>query len=176
LQHEISLQILKLIKHENTQFREFSASCSSFHLLSFLACFTGLQAQPRQLMIGKVTEAGLQEAVPFANIALFDSAGMTLVAGAISDMDGLFVINGDAIGCHSLRVSALGFATLNLPVEIVEEAAVDLGELFLTSTDIILDGVVVIGERIKATAGTDKTTFNINKKNAGCLQHRRRCA
>ncbi len=135
-----------------------------FSMVIIIGCSIGLQAQPRQLVIGKVTESDLQEAVPFANIALFDSTGMNLVAGAISDMDGLFVVTGDAAGCHSLRVSAVGYTTLNLPVEIVEKAAVDLGELFLTSTEISLEGVEVVGERMKATAGTDKTTFNINKK------------
>lgn len=125
---------------------------------------TNVTAQAGASIAGTIKEAGSSEAVPFANIALFDSTGAKLVGGAMSDLNGEFVIKGANAGTHHVRISAIGFETLFLEIEVERDTQVKLGEIILFTTDITIEGVVIVGERVKAMSGADKTIFNVSRK------------
>ncbi len=121
-------------------------------------------AQTGTSITGTINETGSGEAVPFANIALFDSSGATMEGGSISDLNGDFIIKGVNSGIHNLRISAVGFETLFFEIEVESDTHVNLGEIMLHATEIAIEGVVIVGARVKAMSGADKTTYNVNRK------------
>jgi outer membrane receptor protein involved in Fe transport len=123
-----------------------------------------LLAQAGQKITGTLFETESKVAIPFANVAVFDSTGITLINGSISDMNGDFAISGMSAGYYNLRISAVGFETLFVSVELENETGRNLGEIMLSATEISIEGIIVVGERVKAMTGANKTAYNVSRK------------
>lgn len=128
-----------------------------------MGLFATLHAQQKQLT-GTITVRGSNQAIPFANVALYDTTDSTMISGTISNFDGKFNISPVAVGSYSLRISVIGYEPMTKLIEVSDTSDNNTGIIFLQKKVVRLEEVEVVGERIKAKSETDKTTFFINKK------------
>lgn len=115
---------------------------SILQLLIWVAVFivTALPAAAQSLVAvsGTVRDAGTGESLPYASVRI-DSLGI----GAATNLDGRFSLLGVPTGRHSLRVSYIGFQTLDLEIDVtagmdplliaLEPVAGTLGEVMVTA-------------------------------------------
>jgi hypothetical protein len=113
---------------------------------------------------GKLFDQKNNQAVPYANVALYEMPDSLLVNGAMSDTSGQFVIKPVPNGNYRMIISQLGYQPVSENVEITDGHSFDSGILYLTENFIRLDEAVVVGERMKAKAENGKTSFFITKK------------
>jgi hypothetical protein len=133
-------------------------------IVIFLIISNSLHAQTGQTVSGTIKKATTGEPIPFANIALLNATDSTMAGGSISDIKGVFVIDRIIGENYRLRLSAVGFETLFMELNLKNEPGADLGEIVLRPTKIAIEGVEIVGERIKAMNKADKTVFNVNSK------------
>ena len=130
-----------------------------------IGLFVTLHAQEKQRFItGTITGQESNQAVPFANVALYDVTDSALISGTMSNIDGKFNISPVAIGSYSLRISVVGYEPFTKPIKISSTGNNNTGIICLKKKVANLEEVTVVGERIKAKSDVDKTTFFINKK------------
>ncbi len=129
-----------------------------------IGIFTTLHAQQKQFIKGTITGQKSSQAIPFANVALYDTTDSTLISGTISNFDGKFDISPVAVGSYSLRISVIGYEPMTKLIEVSDTSDNNTGIICLQKKAVNLEEVTIVGERIKAKSETDKTTFFINKK------------
>jgi|GEM_PF-422487 len=125
--------------------------------------FAPLQAQANRIISGEIIEQQSGQAVPFANLALFEAEGSKLISGGTTNMDGRFEIEYNSSGNCQLRISAVGYKTIYKDIELKNDNPLALGTIYLDIEEINLAGVVVAAERIKAISGMEKTTYMVNR-------------
>jgi len=108
------------------------------------------------------------EAVPFANVALYTSSDSTLLMGTATDQNGDFEIVARP-GDYYLKVSFLSFKTTIKGQLKLGREGLSLGPIMLQSNAELLDEVEVTAERSQMELKLDKRVFNIQKDlaNAG---------
>lgn len=127
-----------------------------FALWTISIAFAGTTGNLR----GKVTDVQTGEALPGVNVLIVGSG-----RGGVTDVKGEYLVTGIAPGRFTLRVSAVGYKTIEAKnIEIlVDETTVY--NVRLASEDIELEGVTVEGKRplidVKKTASDQ--TFNRDK-------------
>lgn len=106
--------------------------------------------------------------LPFGNAAVYAPSDSGLVSGAVSDEEGKFVISLKP-GTYYMKVSSLSFEEKEIPNLEIKNQDVDLGNITLTSSDKILEEVVVQGQKSQLELSLDKKVFNVGQDlaNAG---------
>ncbi len=109
---------------------------------------------------GKVTDVSTGEALPGVNILLVGSG-----RGGTSNSAGEFLVTGVAPGKYTLRISSIGYKSLEAKNILIEVDETTVYNVKLASEDIELEGVTVEGKRplidVKKTASDQ--TFNRDK-------------
>ncbi len=119
---------------------------------------------------GKIVDSDSGEALVGASVYISDAA-----LGTITDIDGMFQINGVANGDHSLEISYIGYETMKTMVS-VSGGTVDLGMLSLRTGGMGLDEVVVTGvmdivmDRRTPVAVSTITASEIQAKTVGNVE------
>jgi hypothetical protein len=119
-------------------------------------------AQTGYTISGEIISVENNEAVAFANVALFDSTRTQVIDGAAGNETGNFILNDVAPGTYQIQVSALGFESWTKRVEM--RGNMNLGAVSLLNSNVQLKNIDVVAERIKAKPSPDKTTFFVNRK------------
>jgi hypothetical protein len=126
-----------------------------------LFSFGTLQAQNTLSIRGQVKDEQNQ-ALPFANIALYRQADSSFISGTISDQEGNFMLAHSSQGHYYLTVSFVGYEPRIRELELQTRESTDLGTIRLMEETVELTEAVVTAERIKARKETDRTTFFVN--------------
>ena len=109
---------------------------------------------------GKVTDVSNGDALPGVNILLVGSG-----RGGTSNSNGEFLVTGIAPGKYTLRISSIGYKSLEAKNILIEVDETTVYNVKLASEDIELEGVTVEGKRplidVKKTASDQ--TFNRDK-------------
>jgi hypothetical protein len=129
-------------------------------IIAFLGC---MSAQAQLSISGKLIDKESNQSIPYAYVSLLRSADSSLVVMVVSDTSGIFNISQVSKGSYRLKVSVLGYQPVSRALE-VGSNNFDSGTLFLQSSTVTLNEAVVVGERMKAKAERDKTTFFVSKK------------
>ena len=120
------------------------------------------QEQPKQFIKGQLKEKQTMQAVAFATVALRRVSDSTLITGTSTNLDGEFILAPIADGKYCIIISAIGYIRATYNIDLKNNY--DMGTVLLQENSIKPGEVVVVGERIKAKAEADKTTYFINKK------------
>jgi outer membrane receptor protein involved in Fe transport len=120
-----------------------------------------LQAQEGITITGRVLDENNQ-AVPFANAALYNATDSALVTGAVSDDKGVFIIETKS-GNYFLKVSFLSYEEKTIHPISVGNSDVDLGQIILKPSSQVLQEVTVQSERSQTELYLDKRVFNVGK-------------
>jgi hypothetical protein len=123
-----------------------------------------LQGQGNQKLSikGQLKDQQNMQAVAFATVALRRTADSTFITGTASIMDGEFSLENIAIGTYSIMISAIGYDRITKNIDLTDNY--NTGIILLQPKSVALGEVVVVGERVKAKAEADKTTYFMNKK------------
>ncbi len=101
-------------------------------------------------------------AVSFANVALYNSADSVLVKVEISDDSGKFIISNVDPGNYFIKATYVGLADLILDNLVVEsEMDLDLGVKKFQAMGIDLEGATVTATRALVEVKPDRTVFNV---------------
>ena len=133
-------------------------------IFAFSACLDLLNAQGQKklLITGQLKDQQNMQTVAYATVALKRTSDSTFITGAASNADGEFRLENISNGSYSILISAIGYDHVAKTVELKNDY--NMGTILLLPKSVALGEVVVLGERIKAKAEPDKTTFFINKK------------
>lgn len=116
------------------------------------------------MVAGILTDAKTSQSVPFATVSLLQASDSTLTGGAMSDENGRFNIGPVNDGMYFIRVSNIGYKPATRFVEVEGVGVNDAGTITLQDTSIMLQELIVTGERVKAKAESDRISYNVTEK------------
>lgn len=110
---------------------------------------------------GTVTDSISKEGLPFASVQLASVLDTAFVAGAMTDIEGAFRLEGIPFGEYKLLTSYMGYRQEEMPVVIGERRTkVHVSLLKISYT---LSEVEVTAEKSMTEHGIEKTTINVSK-------------
>ena len=112
-------------------------------------------------VVGVLRDAKTGEYMPYVNVAVLDSVDMELVKGGISNMDGVFELNGVPQGSFVLRVSAIGYESYMHPFKVTNNT--NLGTLRINPGVTSIGEVTVAAERPLYAMDGEKLIYNVSE-------------
>ena len=116
-------------------------------LLSMLLCAATLGAmaqEARKFTInGHLTDVDSKGAMEHVSIQLFWAADSAFVGGTVSDNRGNFSVDVPKVGTFRLKISFVGYQTLEREVTLRREQNMDLGNIRMVPDDLLLKEAVV---------------------------------
>ena len=114
-----------------------------FSLFVVTLMLTGLSFGQTAVVTGSVTDAESGEALPGANVKISQPGSVSIVAGGVSNIDGVYTITNVPAGTYEITASFVGYA------ETVSSVTLSAGQTFTQnfalSQGLELDAVVVTG-------------------------------
>ena len=120
--------------------------------------FSALSLQAQRTITGIVVEGDTQESVIQATVSLLKTDS-TKVANAVTNMNGQFSITAPADGKYIVRVSYIGYKTLNKSVTVAGKP-VNLGKMTINVDAVMLKGATVTSRLAKVQSKGDTLIFN----------------
>ena len=127
-------------------------------LLMSLVCLSLCAKERPSDIKGRIVEPD-GTPVMYASISLV--ADMKNVAGTLTDTTGLFFLNGPFIGEYEFKVSSIGYENVVQKINIHKGETLDLGKIVIKQNEVLLDGVVVVGEAASKNITLEKTRINL---------------
>ena len=128
-------------------------------LYSTILIFLSLVSFSQEFSItGKVLDAQ-QQAISYANVTLHSKADDAFIKGTSTDDNGVYELNAIAKGEYLLKASFIGFKTIEIPLNIIENTEVAV--IILVEDSELLGEVTVTAKRPTITRKPDRLTFNI---------------
>ena len=131
------------------------------YLITFLLMLPlAVMAQTKNCTVkGLVADAASGEPLQSASLQLFQLPDSTFKAGTATDYEGRFSISAPAAN-YFLRVSYVGYNTIDKSVKVEEGKVLDLGKIELSVDAVMLDAANITAEVPPVTANGDTLVFN----------------
>ena len=133
-------------------------------LLAFLAVsLSSVSAQEQRsglTISGHLIDAEMREPMVQASIQLFYAADSTFVGGTVSNNRGVFSIEAPSNGTFRVRISSIGFQTLQREVTLRRNQNYDLGDLLMSPETVALKEAVVTGRAAQVVVRKDTLVYN----------------
>ena len=127
-------------------------------LFTMAVVFLALSLQAQRTITGTVVEGDTQESVIQATVSLL-KADSTKAANAVTNMNGQFTLTAPADGKYIVRVTYVGYKTLNKNVTVAGKP-VNLGKLTINVDAVMLKGATVTSHLAKVQSKGDTLIFN----------------
>jgi hypothetical protein len=116
---------------------------------------------------GRVFDSNSGKPMEYANIVLLRAADSTMVTGTVTNVEGLFELANIPPGRFALSVQFMGYEARRFEEVIVSETSprVRLGDILLAPTAILMQDVVVEGERSPLSYRIDKKVIDVDQLN-----------
>jgi hypothetical protein len=131
-------------------------------IISLLVVLIVLPSYALLTIKGKIVDAGSQEPIDFANIALIKPESKEPTTGVTTDNKGQFLLPQVPKGKYTLRVSFVGYNTLIIPLN-VSDNELDMGVIKLFEDSKTLSEVEVVGQGSQMSFELDKKVFTVDK-------------
>ena len=139
-------------------------------ILAFIV-FPGLVFSKQQLrkdsgtISGKVFDADSKTPIEYANVVVYSRQDSSQVTGGITNKDGEFSITGIPIGNFYVDVQFIGFKKKRIKDVSVKtsQKQIDLGNIYIKTTAVNLQNVVVEGERNPVSFQIDRKVIDVSK-------------
>jgi hypothetical protein len=129
--------------------------------LIFLFCSFSVFGQKNITLSGTLLDKADNEPIMSASVELLAAKDSTFVAGDISNNKGLFSFKNLLSGSYVLKVSYIGYLTINQPIIISgKQTSVNLGKLFMQTNDILLQETVIEGKRPEVVVKNDTIEYD----------------
>ena len=138
----------------------------TFTLMIVLLVLTalGVEAQDgrtdRLTITGQLLDADLKEPMVQATIQLFTAADSTFVGGTVSNVRGTFSVEAPSNGTFKLRITSVGYQTIEREVTLRRFQGQDLGALLMSTETVMLKEAVVTGRAAQVMAKKDTLVYN----------------
>ena len=132
----------------------------------FLAVLTATAQQDpdpdeRRLTIrGQLLDADLKEPMMQATVQLFTASDSTFVGGTVTNERGNFYVLAPRPDTYRLRISSLGYQTIEREITLRRNENQDLGNLLMESESILLQEAVVTGRAAQVIVRKDTIVYN----------------
>lgn len=130
--------------------------------LAFLLLLVTLPVLSLQTIRGTIVDGTTQKPIDFVNVALFKSEDTPPTTGVVTDEKGNFLLPNVPAGKYFLRVSFVGYNTLNIPLN-VSNNELNVGKIKLTEDSKTLSEVQVIGQGTQMRFEIDKKVFSVDQ-------------
>ena len=127
-------------------------------LFTMAVVFSALSLQAQRTITGTVVEGDTQESVIQATVSLL-KADSTKAANAVTNMNGQFTLTAPADGKYIVRVTYVGYKTLNKNVTVAGKP-VNLGKMTINVDAVMLKGATVTSHLAKVQSKGDTLIFN----------------
>jgi outer membrane receptor protein involved in Fe transport len=111
---------------------------------------------------GSVVDAGDQSPLDFVNVTLFKQGSKKPITLVSTDSNGSFVIPTIENGKYNVRLTYVGFTTVDKPIE-VNNSHVDLGVIKMDADSKNLKEVEVVAQGTQMHFDVDKKVFNVDQ-------------
>ncbi len=114
---------------------------------------------------GKVFDETTKKTVEFANVILFTQKDSVQITGAVTNKEGRFILKGIKPDKYYLYVQFIGYARKKIDKISISELNLnlDLGNIYLETTAITLQNVVVEGKRSPISYQLDKKVIDVSQ-------------
>ena len=129
-----------------------------FGLLIF--CNAYGQEQQERSISGNVRDVELKEPLVQATVQLFRSRDSTFVGGTLTDIRGDFSLEAPANGIYRLKISSVGYQTIQREVTLRNNRSQELGELLMSPEAVMLKETVVTGRAAQIVVRKDTLVYN----------------
>ena len=131
----------------------------------FLMGMQGLHAQDeeeeqRLTISGQVIDSDLKEPMVQATIQLFAATDSTFVGGTVTNEKGTFSVDAPSSGTYKIKISSLGFQSIEREVTLRRNEHQDLGPLLMSAESIVLKETVVTGRAAQVIVRKDTIVYN----------------
>ncbi|MCB2221650.1 MAG: TonB-dependent receptor [Bacteroidetes bacterium] len=134
---------------------------SAFAVLFLLSSKSGIAQSGR--ISGKVVEIESQEPLQYATVALFQSNdSVNEINGTTTDIEGNFLFQQIDSGNYFLKVSFIGFKTMQTPV-FWHSGQTNLGKINIEADPILLEDVTISSEKSALIHTVDKKIYNVGQ-------------
>ncbi len=131
-----------------------------FFVLSLFFSFAFGHAQNTSIQLKGVVTGSDQEPLTGATVVVLNPLDSALVSFAISDGQGRFVLNRVPVQPAVLQVTYIGFGSFQQELDLNgAERIVDLGEIWLSPENLMLEEVVVKGEHVPVLIKGDTISY-----------------
>ncbi len=114
----------------------------------------------RQTISGNIQDADLKEPLALASVQLFRSKDSTFVGGSVTDLHGNFSVEAPTNGIYRLRISSVGFQTIEREVTLRRNQGQILGTLLMVADAVALKETVVTGRAAQVVVRKDTLVYN----------------
>ena len=129
-----------------------------FHLS---VCPAKAQDERRRLSIsGQLLDADQKEPMVQATIQLFTVSDTTFVGGTVSNAEGNFYVEAPSNGTYRLRITSVGYQTIERELTLRRNEQLDLGPLLMSSESTLLKETVVTGRAAQVIVRKDTLVYN----------------
>ncbi|MDO9634188.1 MAG: outer membrane beta-barrel family protein [Paludibacter sp.] len=129
---------------------------------SLLLSFFILPVFALQTIRGKIIDGTTNQPLDFVNIALLKEADSAPATGVVSDEKGDFELPRVPNGKYTLRVSFVGYNTIELPLRVTDKE-LNMGLIKLLEDSKSLSEVEVIGQGTQMRFEIDKKVFSVDQ-------------
>lgn len=113
---------------------------------------------------GRVLEYGTNRPIEYSNIVVLSILDTTLVTGGITNSDGYFNLTQVPQGEYFLDVRFIGFEDKRFEISLTpEQMNLNIGEIFISATEIDIDEVIVEGQRSPVSYQIDKKVIDVDQ-------------
>ena len=131
----------------------------------FLMGIQGLHAQDeeeeqRLTISGQVIDSDLKEPMVQATIQLFAATDSTFVGGTVTNEKGTFSVDAPSSGTYKIKISSLGFQSIEREVTLRRNEHQNLGPLLMSAESIVLKETVVTGRAAQVIVRKDTIVYN----------------
>ena len=133
-------------------------------LLGLVTLSATAQPETRRLTIsGQLLDAEMKEPMVQVTIQLFLASDSKFVGGTISDNKGNFIIEAPSNGTFRLRVSSIGYQTLEREITLRRNQNQDLGNLLMSPESVMLKEAVVTGRAAPVVVRKDTLIYRVSQ-------------
>lgn len=111
---------------------------------------------------GKIVDATTQSPLDFVNVALYKQNEEAPTVGVVSDAKGDFLLPSVPTGKYFLRVSFVGYNTINIPLN-MNDKELNVGLIKLIEDSKTLSEVDVVGQGTQMRFDIDKKVFTVDQ-------------
>ena len=132
------------------------------HFRILVAALAALIATTASAKItGKIIDSSDKSPLMEATLKLVKAnRDSTFVNGATSDVDGVFAIPTVAAGKYVVKISYLGYNPLNVDITVPKSGKLDMGEIAMKPSSIMLKETTVIGVKTEIVVKEDTVEYN----------------
>lgn len=137
-------------------------------VLNVVMCCTmaaGAIAQGEGTISGRVLDSETRRSLEYTNIVLFSEDSLQ-ITGTVTHADGQFALRGLDPGSYFLEVMFLGYERRRIPLSLLPGGDLELGDLLIEPSAVLLEGVTVESERPSLTYQIDKKVIDVSQMSA----------